>query len=199
MQICFWRFNKDQECHWRKTEIWFLFRNFQALFISLRIIFDGTCFFSSVWLSFLSLSLASTMKISHRQLRLILRIIFTLGLCLGFLVFIYDLVFQRSMIYTLCYIAYLAAGGSVLYLLFARKRPSNRFAYGAFFGMCFVTVLFFLGYIYESATLVSKMTRNLIEHIEEGKVINSHTNVLIKLSKWVAQRSRGRGREISVL
>ena len=129
------------------------------------------------------------MKISHRQLRLILRILFSLGVFFGSFVFIYELVFQGSITYTICYITYLAVAGAILYLLFARKRPSSRFAYGTFYAMCFVTVLFFLSYIYEFATLVTKMTNELIGHIEENKDINGPMRVLIKLSKLVSMRS----------
>jgi hypothetical protein len=51
--------------------------------------------------------------------------------------------------------------------------------------MCFVTVLFFLSYIYESATLVSHMRNELIGHIEENKELNPPILVIIKLSKLV--------------
>lgn len=154
------------------------FENSKALFISLRIIFDG--FFCCCFFLFLF-----SMKISHRQLRLILRILFSVGIVLGILVFIYELVYQRSVTYTVCYITYLAAGGSVLYLLYARKRPASRWAYGTFFAMCFVTVLFFLSYIYEIVTIVPKMTKDLIEHIEGNTGVNTPIHVLIRLSKFV--------------
>ena len=125
------------------------------------------------------------MKISHRQLRLILRILYCVGVFLGFFVFIYDLVFQRNILYTICYICYFVVTGAILYLLFARKRPSSRFAYGAFYGMCFVTVLFFLSYIYESVTTVSRMNKQLIDHIENNNDINQPMAVLIRISKLV--------------
>jgi hypothetical protein len=51
--------------------------------------------------------------------------------------------------------------------------------------MCFVTVLFFLSYIYESATLVSHMRNELIGHIEQNKELNPPILVIIKLSKLV--------------
>lgn len=125
------------------------------------------------------------MKISHRQLRLILRILFIIGIVLGSLVFIYELFYQHSVSYTLSYITYFAAGGCVLYLVYARKRLASRWTYGIFLAMCFVTVLFFLSYIYEIATIVSKMTKDLIEHIEGHGEVNAPIHVLIKLSKFV--------------
>jgi hypothetical protein len=79
----------------------------------------------------------------------------------------------------------LIVNAAILYLLFARKRPNSRFAYGAFYAMCFVIVLFFVGYIYESATIVSRMTRELVEHIEENKDLSPPIRVLVKLSKFV--------------
>ncbi len=125
------------------------------------------------------------MKISHRQLRFILRIVYSLGAFFGLFVFIYELLIQHSIIYTICYICYLIVNTAILYLLFARKQSSSRFAYGTFYAMCFVIVLFFVSYIYESATIVSRMTRDLIEHIEEYKDLNPSIHVLIKLSKLV--------------
>jgi predicted ferric reductase len=125
------------------------------------------------------------MKISHRQLHLILRIIYCLGAFFGVLVFIYELFIQRSISYSICYICYLIVNAAILYLLFARTRPNSRFAYGTFYAMCFVTVLFFLSYIYESATLVSKMKTELIDHIEHNKEVTPPIRVMIKLSKLV--------------
>ncbi len=125
------------------------------------------------------------MKISHRQIRLFLRILHCLGAFIGVFVFIYELFIQRSRLYTICYICYLLVNGAVLYLLFVPKRPISRFAYGTFYAMCFVTVLFFLSYIYESATLVSHMRNELIGHIEENKELNPPILVIIKLSKLV--------------
>jgi hypothetical protein len=150
----------------------------EALFMSLRIFIDFF-FFDKIFFS---------MKISHRQLRFILQIVYSLGAFLGLFVFIYELSIQHSIPYTICYICYLIVTAGILYLLFARKRPSNRFAYGTFYAMCFVTVLFFLSYIYESATIVSRMTRDLIDHIEEDKDLNPPIHVLIKLSKLVSIR-----------
>jgi bacteriorhodopsin len=125
------------------------------------------------------------MKISHRQIRLILRILHCHGAFFGIFVFIYELFIQHSKSYTICYICYLIVTGTVLYLLFARKRPNSQFAYGTFYAMCFVTVLFFLSYIYESATIVSGMTNELIGHIEQNKELNPSIVVMIKLSKLV--------------
>jgi len=125
------------------------------------------------------------MKISHRQIRLFLRILYCLGAFFGIFVFIYELFIQHSILYTICYLCYLIVTGAVLYLLFARKRPNSRFAYGTFYALCFVTVLFFLSYIYESVTIVSDMTNELIGHIEENKELNPPIIVMIKLSKLV--------------
>lgn len=105
------------------------------------------------------------MKISHRELRLFLRIFFCIGLFFGVIAFIYAVFLQR-ILNIICYICYLIATGAVLFLLFARKRPSHRFAYGTFYGMCFMSVLFFVSYIYDSATVVSKITNELVDVIE---------------------------------
>ena len=126
------------------------------------------------------------MKISHRQLRLILRIVFCLGAFLALFTFIYELAINRSILFTICYICYLPVNGAILYLLFTRKRPGRRFAYGTFYALCFVTVLFFLGYIHQSVTLVSQMTNDLINHIKGNTDINAAGSVLIKLSKLVS-------------
>lgn len=127
------------------------------------------------------------MKISHRQLRLILRILFCLGLFFGFIVFIYEVFFQRNILYIICYNCYFIVTAAVLYLLFARKRPSHRFAYATFYGMCFLTVLFFVSYIYDSATVVSKMTSQLIDQIENHNEITGPIVVLVRLSKSVLE------------
>ncbi len=125
------------------------------------------------------------MKISHRQIRLLLRILYCLGAFFGVFVFIYELFIQRSRLYTICYLCYLIVTGAILYLLFTRKQPSRRFAYGIFYAMCFVTILFFISYIYESVTIVSDITNELIDHIEKNKELNPSIIVMIKLSKLV--------------
>jgi predicted PurR-regulated permease PerM len=125
------------------------------------------------------------MKISHRQIRLILRILYCLGAFFGSFVFIYEIFIRRSITYSICYASYFLVTAAILYLLFARKRPTRRFAYGTFYAMCFVTVLFFLSYIYESATMVSDMTNELIDHIEHDKEINPFMIPMITISKLV--------------
>jgi len=126
------------------------------------------------------------MKISRRQLRLVLRILFCLGLFFGFIVFIYELTIEQRILYIICYICYFIATTAVLYLLFARQRPSRYFAYGTFYGMCFVTVLFFVTYIHNSATVVSKMTNQLIDQIEHHKETSGPIVVMVRLSKFVS-------------
>ena len=125
------------------------------------------------------------MKLSHRQIRLILRILYSLGAFFGLFVFIYELFIQRTITYSICYACYLVVTVGILYLLFARKRPSRRFGYGAFYAMCFVTVLFFLSYIYESVTIYSDMKNELINHIEHNKEINPFITGMITISKLV--------------
>jgi len=125
------------------------------------------------------------MKISHRHILFILRILHCLGIFFGAFVFIYELFVQRSIPQSICYACYLPVTTAILYLLFARKRPTRKFAYGTIYAMTFVTVLFFLSYIYESVTLVSQMTNELIGHIEQNKDINPSMIVMIKISKLV--------------
>ncbi|CAF1193054.1 unnamed protein product [Rotaria sordida] len=123
------------------------------------------------------------MKISHQLIRLILRILHCLGAFFGLFVFIYELFIQRSILYTICYACYLLSTGTILYLLFTRKRPNRRFAYGTFFGMIFVTILFVLSDIYESITIVSQITKELIDHIEQNKDISPSIKAIIEVSK----------------
>ncbi|CAF2469475.1 unnamed protein product [Rotaria sp. Silwood2] len=123
------------------------------------------------------------MKFSHQLIRSILRILHCLGAFFGLFVFIYELFIQRNILYSICYACYLISTGAIIYLLFARKRPNSRFAYGAFFSMIFVTVLFFLSDIYESVTIVSQITKELIGHIEQNKDISPSVKAIIEVSK----------------
>jgi hypothetical protein len=125
------------------------------------------------------------MKISHRQMLVVLRIIHCLGAFFGSLVFMYKLIIQRSIPYIICYSCYVPVTFAVLYLLFARQRPTIRFAYGIFYAMSFVTLLFLLSYIYESMTVVSEMTNELTEHIEQDKVPEGYITVMVTYSKLV--------------
>lgn len=125
------------------------------------------------------------MNISHRQILLILRILHCLGVFFGVLVFLYECFIQHSKLYTISYICYFIVTGAILYLLFARKRPSSQFAYGTFYAMCFVTLLFFLSYIYQSVTILSDMTYQLIDHIEQNQDLNPSIATLIKLTELI--------------
>ena len=125
------------------------------------------------------------MKFSHRQLRLILRILHSLGLFFGIFVFIYEVSIQHNIIQSFCYICYFLVTAAVLYLLFARKQPGRRVAYMIFYAMSFVTVLFFLSYIYTSVTTVSDMTNEVIDYIDHKKPMKRPTIELIRASKLV--------------
>lgn len=125
------------------------------------------------------------MNISHRQLRLILRILHCLGAFLGIFVLIYECYFQHSKFYTLSYVCYFIVTGAILYLLFARQRPNYKFAYGTFYAMCFVTVLFLICYIHQAVTMVSDMTNQLINHIEQNQDLNPFIVMLIQHTELV--------------
>ena len=129
----------------------------------------------------------SPIKLSHRQIRLILRIVYPLGGFFGALVLIYELVVQRNILYLICYVLYLPVLGAVLYLLFARRRVSNRFAYIVFYAMCCTTVVFFLSNVFEIATTVSKMTRELVQHIEFNEKVKPSLSTIITISKSVSE------------
>ena len=139
---------------------------------------------SFIFSFFLSLTLFK-MKLSHQYARLTLRILHCLGAIFGSFALLYELFIQHKISYSICYAFYLLVTGAILYLLFARKRPNRRFAYGTFCAMSFVTLLFFLIDVYESVTVVSEMINELVGHIEQNKEINPSIIVMVKISKLV--------------
>lgn len=123
--------------------------------------------------------------ISHKLVRLILRIIHCIGVFFGSLIFIYEVFIQHNVLNSIFYAFYLIVNGLILYILFARKRPKKQIAYGAFCAMICIIVLFIFIDIYESITIVSKITKEMINHIEDDKEINPSVKVIIEFSKLV--------------
>lgn len=127
------------------------------------------------------------MKLSHRQIRLTLRIVFFLGAFFATLVLVYELVVQHNILSGICYVLYLPGLIAVLYLVFARRRVSSRFAHSIFYALCFMTVLLFLSYVFDIATTVSKMTRELIQHIEVDGKVKPSLSTMIAICKSVSK------------